>query len=90
MDAERMRNVIDVAFAKPNMITDGEKEFVRMRHDQFSCEEYTRVFENSSYYKSPGKREAMARWHWETFHSRVAHSPAAISESAEPAADSAQ
>jgi hypothetical protein len=68
-----MRGVIDEALSRQNMITDSEKEFVRAQHEQLSCEEYTRLFEKSAYYRSPGKRGAIAKWHWETYHSRGTH-----------------
>ena len=90
MDAGRMRIVIDVALSRPIMITDGEKEFVKIQHDHMSCEEYTRLFERSTYFKSPGKREALAKWHWETFHSRAIHGRVTPSETVETAVDAAQ
>ena len=85
-----MRTIIDVALSMPNMITDSDKEFVRMQHDQLSCHEYTRLFEQSTYYKSPGKREALAKWHWESFHSPAIHTQTMPGMSVESAADTAQ
>jgi len=67
--AQQMKSVIDVALAQRGMITDAEKSFVRLQHEHLSCEEYTRLFERTNYYKSPGKREALTKWHWETYHS---------------------
>ncbi len=64
-----MKRIIDSALAQAAMITDGEKAFVRLQHQQLSCGDYTRLFEQSNYYKSPGKREAMTKWHWEVYHS---------------------
>jgi len=68
---QQMKMVIDTALAQPEMITDEEKAFVRTQHEQLSCDDYTRLFEQTSYYRSPGKREAMMKWHWEFFHSHV-------------------
>lgn len=67
--AQEMRKVIDIALAQPGMITEAEKAFVREQHERRSCEDYTRLFEETNYYKSAGKREAMTKWHWETYHS---------------------
>ena len=67
--AQQMMKVIDAVLAQPQMITDAEKEFVRVQHGQLSCHDYTRLFEQSNYYKSPGKREAMMKWHWEVYNS---------------------
>jgi hypothetical protein len=86
----QMESVIDEALSRPNMITDSEKEFVRMQHQQLSCEDYTRLFEQSTYYKSPGKREAMAKWHWETFHSRDVHARTTIGSNADTTSDGSQ
>ncbi len=69
-----MRMVIDSAIAQREMITDAEKAFVRVQHEQHSCNEYTRLFEQTNYYRSPGKREAMTKWHWEVYHSHTENS----------------
>jgi hypothetical protein len=50
------------------MITETEKTFVRLQHEHMSCGDYTKLFEQTNYYKSPGKREAMIKWHWDTYH----------------------
>jgi hypothetical protein len=90
LGADQMRSVIDEALSRPNMITDMEKEFARMQHEQLSCEDYTRLFEQSTYYKSPGKREAMAKWHRETFHSRDVHARTTIGSNADATSDGSQ
>jgi hypothetical protein len=90
MGPEQMRSVIDEALSSPNTITDSEKEFVRKQHEQLSCEEYTRLFEQSTYYKSPGKRMAIAKWHWETFHARGAYSRGVVGQGADAAADASR
>jgi hypothetical protein len=83
LGAQQMKSVIDVALAQPGMITDAEKSFVCLQHDHLSCEEYTRLFEQTNYYKSPGKREAMTKWHWETYHSHEGNGPGTPSEGTE-------
>jgi hypothetical protein len=85
--AHTMKSLIDVALAQPNMITEPEKTFVRTQHDHMSCEDYTRLFERSNYYKSPGKRDAMTKWHWQVFHSHEEGSQGAASRAAEAAGD---
>ncbi len=67
--AQQMKTIIDSALAQPALITDAEKSFVRTQHEQLSCGDYTRLFEQTNYYKSPGKREAVMKWHWEVYHS---------------------
>ncbi len=74
LGAQQMRMVIDSAMAQREMITDAEKAFVRVQHEQLSCNEYTRLFERTNYYRSSGKREAMTKWHWEVYHSHTENS----------------
>lgn len=68
--AQQMMRVIDAVLAQQQMITEAEKEFVRVQHEHLSCSDYTRLFEQSNYYKSPGKRDAMIKWHREVYHSQ--------------------
>ncbi len=67
--AQQMMKVIDAVLTQPQMITEAEKEFVRVQHEHLSCNDYTRLFEQSNYFKSPGKREAMIKWHRDVYHS---------------------
>ncbi len=73
--AQQMMKVIGAVLTQPQMITEAEKEFVRVQHEHLSCSEYTRLFEQSNYFKSPGKREAMIKWHREVYHSQGENGP---------------
>jgi len=88
--AQQMKTFIDIALAQPGMITDTEKTFVRLQHEQMSCEDYTRLFEQTNYYKSPGKREALTKWHWDTYHSHEGSGHGTPSHRAEAAGGEGQ
>jgi hypothetical protein len=66
--AEMKTRVADVlgplAVVGPN-----ERAFLHVQHEHMGCDGYTTMFEKSEFFPDPALRDALKRWHWETYHS---------------------
>ena len=63
------------------LASNSEKAFLHVQHERMSCEEYTRLYEQSNFYGDKHQREALSRWHWNQYHSKdEATRAAAVSE----------
>jgi hypothetical protein len=69
--------------AKRGGITEGDRAFVHFQHQQMSCEEYTKRFEKSNFQPDGKRRSAVAKWHWQQYHSADVHVRAAALEGLE-------
>jgi hypothetical protein len=64
----RMKEVLESRLHHGILVTEAEKTFLHIQHRESGCDEYTRLFENSDFYRDPKKRKAIADWHWNTYH----------------------
>jgi hypothetical protein len=69
---ERMKSLLEGSLKAIVLLTESDKAFVHVQHQHMSCEEYTRLFEKSDFYRDARKREALAVWHRDVYHSRDA------------------
>lgn len=63
-----MKSMVDRALGSFGFATATEKAFLHLQHQRMSCEEYTRLFENSDFYRDEKKRKAVSAWHWRIYH----------------------
>jgi hypothetical protein len=63
-----MKSLVDRTLGGLGYATDSEKAFLHLQHQRRSCEEYSRLFERSDYYRDEKKRNAVAAWHWRVYH----------------------
>jgi hypothetical protein len=87
---ERMKSVLEGSLKAMVLLTDSDKAFVHLQHQHMDCEEYTRLFEKSDFYRDARKREALAVWHRDVYHSRDAAVRDAALQDLEPALGGAQ
>lgn len=66
---EQMKIRLDKALNNYMHLTGSEKAFIHVQHQHMGCDEYTRQFEISGFFRDAKKREAMASWHWKYYHS---------------------
>ncbi len=78
-----MKNVIENKLGKISPVSESEKAFVHLQHQQSSCEKYTHDFEKSGFFGDEKRRSAVEAWHWHTYHSQDEAVRAAAVQSAE-------
>jgi hypothetical protein len=66
----QMKNMIQSTIGSAVQISDNEKAFVHLQHQQMSCEKYTKDFEKSGFFGDDKKRSAVEHWHWQTYHAQ--------------------
>lgn len=64
-----MKGIIEQAFDGLASVSETDMALLHLQHQRMSCEEYTRLYENSSFYRDPKKLRAVAEWHWNIYHS---------------------
>ena len=74
---KRMQGMFARNLAKLGGVTEGDRAFVHIQHQQMSCEEYTKRYEKSNFQPDGKRRSAVAKWHWERYHSADVHVRAA-------------
>jgi hypothetical protein len=70
MSLSQMKDVLEKTLGKYAMVSDSDKAFVHLQHQHMTCEEFTRLYEQSDFYSNPKTRAAIANWHWNTYHSK--------------------
>jgi hypothetical protein len=63
-----MKNMVDRTLGGLGFASETEKAFLHLQHQRMSCEEYTRLFEKSDFYRDEKKRKAVSAWHWSIYH----------------------
>jgi hypothetical protein len=63
-----MKNMVDRTLGGFGFASETEKAFLHLQHQRMSCEEYTRFFEKSDFYRDEKKRKAVSDWHWRVYH----------------------
>lgn len=84
---KRMQGMFARNLGKLGGVTEGDRAFVHFQHQQMSCEEYTKRFEKSNFQPDGKRRGAVAKWHWEQYHSADAHARAAALDGLESNGD---
>jgi hypothetical protein len=69
MSLSRMKAVLENAFSGFTIVSESDKAFLHVQHARLGCEEYTRFYEQSGFTRNEKTRAAIARWHWEVYHS---------------------
>jgi hypothetical protein len=70
MSLGRMKNLMESRLGEWTLVSDSEKAFIHLQHQQMSCEEYTRWYEKAKIHTDESKRAALSRWHWNQYHSK--------------------
>jgi hypothetical protein len=66
----QMKNVIESKLGKMVLISESEKAFIHLQHQQSGCDRYTHDFEKSGFFGDEKKRNATEEWHWHVYHSQ--------------------
>jgi hypothetical protein len=72
MSLARMKSILSSwlgELGQWTQVTSSEKAFIHILHQRMSCEEYTRLYENSNSHTNEKERAAASRWHWNQYHS---------------------
>jgi hypothetical protein len=83
MGLSEMKEILERTLGKYAVVSDSDKAFVHLQHQQMSCEEYTRKYENSDFFSDSKTRAAIANWHWNTYHSEESATRSAAVQSVE-------
>ena len=70
MGLARMKSILESTLGEWTIMTNSEKAFIHILHQQRSCDEYTRLYEKSNFYGDKKKCEAASRWHWNHYHAK--------------------
>jgi hypothetical protein len=65
-----MKNMIENKLGKFSLVSDSEKAFIHLQHQQMSCDKYSHDFEKSGFFGDEKKRSAVEAWHWHIYHSQ--------------------
>ncbi len=80
---EHMKATLSRTLKKQLLLSQSEKSFIHIQHQQMGCGEYTRQFEKTRFFSDGKKREAMTAWHWKVYHSEDAVVRAAVAHDCE-------
>jgi hypothetical protein len=69
MSLARMKAVLESVLGGYAAATESDKTFLHVQHERLGCDEYTRLYEQSDFTRNEKTRAAIARWHWEVYHS---------------------
>ncbi len=65
-----LKSTIENNVGRFAVISENEKAFIHLQHQQMSCEQYTRDFEKSGFFGDERKRSAAEQWHWMIYHAK--------------------
>ena len=70
MSLSQMKDLLQKALSQYAVVSDSDKAFVHVQHQNMTCEEYTRIYEKSDFYADPKHRAALANWHRNVYHAK--------------------
>lgn len=67
---EQMKARIAEVLGPLALVGPSERAFVHVQHEHMGCDGYTMAYEHTGFFGDARKSEAVAKWHWQTYHSQ--------------------